>query len=129
METSRPPLSEAELEVLKVLWDEGEGTVRRVNEQLRRRGRRWAYTTVSTLLQRLLAKGYARSETGDGRAHVFYPVASREELLRDRLRALADQLCEGAPAPLVLALVEGHRFSAAEIARLRKLLDKAAERG
>ena len=51
-----PGLSDSELEVLKVLWDRGTGTVREVNAELSRLGRRWAYTTVQTLLA-LTAKG------------------------------------------------------------------------
>lgn len=120
---TRPALSEAELEVLKVLWDEGPAPVRRVNEILSRRGKNWAYTTVLTLLQRLQAKGWVVSDTS-GVAHVFRASGSRDELLQDHLKTLADQLCEGEPAPLMLALVQGHRFSAEEIARFRRLLDR-----
>ncbi len=120
---TRPALSEAELEVMKVLWDEGPAPVRRVNEVLARRGRSWAYTTVLTLLQRLQAKGWVVSDTS-GVAHVFRASGSRDEMLQDHLKTLADQLCEGEPAPLVLALVQGHRFSPEEIARFRLLLDR-----
>ena len=120
---TREPLSEAELEVLKALWDEGPAPVRRVNEVLTRRGRRWAYTTVLTLLQRLATKGWVSVDTS-GSAHVFRASATREELLSDRLRDLADQVCEGTPAPLVLALVQGHQFTTEEIARFRQLLDR-----
>lgn len=113
----------AEREVLKALWDEGPGTVRQVNTVLSGRGRQWAYTTVQTLLQRLQTKGWAVSDTS-GPAHVYRASASREELIQDHLQTLADELCEGAPAPLMLALVKGHRFSADEIARFRRLLDR-----
>ena len=58
-----------------------------------------------------------------GSAHVFRAAVSREQLLQQRLNALSDQLCEGAASPLVLALVEGMRFSPAEIEQFRKLLD------
>jgi predicted transcriptional regulator len=116
-------VSGTELEVLKALWQAGAGTVRDVDQVLRRRGRRWAYTTVLTLLQRLQAKGYVVSDKG-GPAHVFRPAVSRDKLLRQRLRDLADQLCEGTAAPLVLALVEGHRFSADDLAQFRRLLDE-----
>ena len=120
-------LSETELDVLKVLWDIGAGTVREVNEVLARQGRRWAYTTVLTLLQRLQAKGFAASDAS-GLAHVFRPALSRDDLMSRQLSDLADELCDGAPAPLVLTLVERHRFSAEEIARLRRLLDDAEAR-
>ena len=53
---NQPGLSESEREVLRVLWDRGPATVREINAELTRRGRRWAYTTVATLLQRLTAK-------------------------------------------------------------------------
>ena len=116
-------VSESEFDVLRVLWEHGPLTVRQVGEVLRARGRNWAYTTVSTLLQRLVAKRAARCQTG-GSAHVFEAAVSREELLRDSVQAIADQLCEGTAAPLVLALVKGHKFTAEEIARFRSLLDE-----
>jgi BlaI family penicillinase repressor len=119
----RPPVSETELEILKAIWEHGPGTVREINARLRPTGRRWAYTTVLTLLQRLEAKGYVASNK-TGLAHVFRAVVSRDRLLRQRLKDLAQQLCEGAPAPLVLALVESQHFSEQEIEQFRRLLDE-----
>jgi BlaI family penicillinase repressor len=125
----RPPPSEQELEVLKVLWDEGPSTVRGVDEVFRRRGVQRIYTHLQTLLNRLQAKGHVASEPRLGAlAHVYRAISTRDELLRDRLRDLADQLCEGATTPLVLTLVEGHQFSDEEIARLRAVLEKQRPR-
>jgi predicted transcriptional regulator len=118
-----PPVSEAELDVLKVLWEQGPATVRQVNAALKRRGRRWAYNTVLTLLQRLEAKGHVRSDKG-GVAHVFEAAVTRDALLRRRLKDLANDLCGGTSAPLVLALVEGQRLSREEIEQLRRRLDE-----
>ena len=119
----RPPPSEQELEVLKVLWDEGPSTVRGVDEVLRGRGVQRIYTHLQTLLNRLQAKGHVASEPKSGAlAHVYRAVSTRDDLLRDRLQDLADQLCEGATTPLVLTLVEGHKFSDEEVARLRAVL-------
>ncbi len=119
----RGVLSESELEVLKVLWDGGGATVRRVNELLHRRGKRWAYTTVLTLLQRLQAKGWVTSDT-TGAAHVFDAAASRDQWLSAQLQTLADQACEGESAPLVLALVHKGGYSAQQLAHFRQLLDR-----
>jgi len=119
----RPAISETELEVLKALWEISSGTVREVQAALGPQGRRWAYTTVQTLLQRLLDKGYVRSDRS-GTAHVFRAAVSREQLLQQRLSALSDQLCEGSASPLVLALVEGVRFTPEEIEQFRRLLDQ-----
>ena len=122
---SQPGLSESEREVLKALWDHGPGTVREINALLARRGRRWAYTTVATLLQRLLAKQYVASDPTVV-PHVYRAAVTRDELLGRRLQDAADELCDGRAAPLVLALVQGGRFSNEELARLRRLLDGAA---
>jgi BlaI family penicillinase repressor len=122
---NQPDLSESEREVLRVLWDRGPDTVREINVELTRRGRRWAYTTVATLLQRLCTKRYAASDPSTI-PHVFRAAVTRDEILERRLQDAADELCDGRAAPLVLALVQGGRFSAEELARMRRLLDEAA---
>jgi len=117
------PVSEAELDVLKTLWEVGPGTVRAVNAALHERGRRWAYTTVQTLLQRLETKGYVVCDRS-GAAHVFQAAVSREVLVSRRLRDLADQLCGGTASPLLLALVEDGRLTSEDVQQLRRLLDR-----
>jgi BlaI family transcriptional regulator, penicillinase repressor len=123
----RPSLSVSEREVLKVLWDHGPRTIREINEVLERQGRQWAYTTVATLLQRLLVKKYAASDPS-AVPHVYRALVSRDELLDRRLKDAAEEFCDGRAAPLVLALVQGNHFSADEVARLRRLLDEAGSR-
>ena len=117
------PISDTELEVLKSLWEEGDGAVRDIQERLRLRERSWAYTTVQTLLHRLQVKGYVTSEKR-GRAFIFTPVVSRDQLLNHQLNALAKRVCEGSSTPLMLTLVQGKRFSVEEIREFRELLDK-----
>jgi predicted transcriptional regulator len=123
--TDRRPadLSDSELVVLKALWDLSAGTVREVNAELARRGRRWAYTTVQTLLARLQQKGYVASTKADI-AHTFRPIVSRDQFLQQRLTELETDLCGGAATPLVHALVSGKRFTAEDIAHFRRLLDE-----
>ena len=127
MGDSTPSISEAELAVLKELWNQGEGSVRQIRDRLRGRERRWAYNTVLTLLSRLRDKGYIASEK-QGQAHVFRATVSREELLRLRLTQLADQVCDGTASPLVHALVQGQQFSQDEIAYFGRMLDELEPR-
>jgi BlaI family penicillinase repressor len=122
--TSGPPVSDAELDVLKVLWADGPSTVRDVETRLRKRRRRWAYTTILTLLSRLKEKGYVKQDRTGGAAHVFHAAITRNQLLADGLSDLADRICDGTSSPLVHALVQGKRLSSEEIADLRKLLDE-----
>jgi BlaI family penicillinase repressor len=119
---SGPTVSDAELDVLKVLWEHGPGTVREVEARLRGRKRRWAYTTVLTLLSRLREKKCVAADTGAA-AHVFRSIISRHQLLADGLTDLADRICDGTASPLVHALVQGRRLTRGDIADLRKLLD------
>lgn len=114
-------LSEAELAVLRVLWDHGPQTVREVMERLHDRGRRVAYTTVLTFLSRLEQKGVAASDK-DGTAYVYRSKVTRQTVTRSRVRTLLDQLYDGAAAPMVVHLIESERFTEDEIAQLRRLI-------
>ncbi len=116
------PISDAELEVLKQLWDSpGGATVRALHESLRAAGRDWAYTTVQTLLQRLEEKGCIRKDSSE-RAHIFKAAVSREDLLGSQLDDLMQRLCEGQASPLLLSLVQRRSLSSQDISELRHLL-------
>ena len=118
-----PEVSEAEMEVLQALWREGPGTVREVGVRLKTRRRRWAYTTVQTLLNRLEAKGYVAADKS-ALAHVYGAAQGREGFLSQRLRDLSDRLCDGETSPLVAALVTGRNFTPEDIEHFRRLLDE-----
>jgi BlaI family penicillinase repressor len=116
-------VTDTELEVLKALWDLGEGTVRDVLERLGPQGRGWAYTTAQTLLVRLQEKGCIASEKR-GRAFVFRPLFTRDQLLGKSLDDLAARVCDGKAMPLLLNLVQSSRFSRRDLKRFRELLDE-----
>ena len=124
MDEIKAGLSDTEREALGALWDHGPGTVRQLLKLFETRGRRWAYSTVATLLRRLESKGYATSESLHG-SLVYRATVSREALLDRRLKEAAAELCDGAAAPLVLALVQGNRFTTEELDRIRQLIDEA----
>jgi predicted transcriptional regulator len=125
MSPSRPKpsstITEAELTILKALWDGGPATVR---ELLDRLGNDWAYTTVQTLVGRLVDKGHVRADRRD-LAHVFVATTARDELAVRQVTEVASSLLDGAIAPLVLRLVEQGKFSSEDIARFRELLAAA----
>src|ERR1043165_103487 len=92
-------LGEAELEVLRVLWEEGARTVREVMTTLHERGRKVAYTTVLTFLTRLEQKGFVSSDK-NGQAYAYRARISRESVTKSRVRALMEQLFDGAAGPM-----------------------------
>jgi predicted transcriptional regulator len=124
----RLPMSEAEREVLKILWDQGPQLVRDVLERLGEQGQVWSRSTVITLLQRLEKKGYVESDKSQF-AFVFRAVVSREDEMRARMNELAGELCDGEAIPLVLAFAERYRFSPEELARFRKMIEALEAKG
>src|SRR5262245_27597224 len=119
-DSQRTAMSDAEREVLKVLWEDGPLAVRDVLAQLIERGQEWTRSTVITLLQRLEKKGYVESDKSQY-AFIFRAAVSREQEMHSRIQDLAGELCDGDAVPLVLAFAERHRFSAAELARFRAM--------
>ncbi|MBI1903949.1 MAG: BlaI/MecI/CopY family transcriptional regulator [Planctomycetia bacterium] len=124
---TRPAMSDAERDVLKVLWDGGPGTVRELQERLKGQGQDWTRSTVITLLQRLEKKGYAQSDKSRF-AFVFRAAVTREEEMHARISELAMELAEGDAVPLVLAFAQRHRFTREEIERFRRMIDEMEAR-
>ena len=119
--TSRPPLANAELAVMELLWDDGKVTARHVREQLYA-DQKNQHGTVQRLLQRLEEKGYVDRDV-DLPVHLFSATVSREEYATSQLELLAGRLTGGSLAPIVTRLVEQKRISRKEIDRLRAILD------
>ena len=122
-EEGRPTTSDAELQVLKVLWEQGPLAVREVLGRLQEQGQEWTRSTVITLLQRLERKGYVESDRSRF-AFIFRALVSREDVIRSRMNDLAGELCDGEALPLVLAFAERHQFSPRDIARFRRMIDE-----
>ncbi len=116
-EADRLPMSDAEREVLKVLWDHGPLGVKDVLAKFTEAGQEWSRSTVITLLQRLEKKGYVRCDKSQF-AFVFEAAVSREDEMRARMNDLASELCDGETLPLVLAFAQQHQFTANELAPL-----------
>ncbi len=116
-------LGHAELEVLKILWEDSPATVREVWNRLQESGRDIAYTTVLTFLTRLEQKGFVTSDKS-ARAFAYRPEVTQEKVSRSRLRTLIDHMYDGAAGPLVLQLVKDERFTPEEITELHALIDE-----
>ena len=102
-------ISEAELAVLVALW-KSPGAPNELQERLAAGGAAWAYTTVQTLLHRLLRKGFV-ARRREGVAQIYSASIDRDELVARHVSDLAERLCDGAMSPLVLSLVKTRRFS------------------
>jgi predicted transcriptional regulator len=122
----RPPtIPDSELDVLKVLWDLGQATVREAMESLRAAGRQWSYATVATLLDRLESKALITSDRRE-LAFVYRPVISTQEVRQRRLTSLVDKLYQGEPGLLVLHLLKSHPLEPGQAKEVRSVLDQMA---
>jgi predicted transcriptional regulator len=116
-------IPDAELAVLKVLWENGDATIRAITDVLYPGGEASHYATVQKLLERLQGRRcVARRRTG--RAHVYTATIARDDLIRDRLRDAAEKLCEGSFSPLLTQLVDAGSLSAEEVLTLRRLIER-----
>jgi BlaI family transcriptional regulator, penicillinase repressor len=122
----RPPtIPDSELDVIKVLWDRGQGTVREILETLKAAGRQWSYATVATLLDRLETKGMVTSDRSE-LAFVYRPAVSAQDVRQKRVSSLVDKLYQGEPGLLVLHLLKSHPLDPAQAKQVQALLQEMA---
>ena len=116
-------VTEAELAVLDVLWQQKNATVRQISERLYPTGSSSHHATVQKLLDRLKAKQFVQRDSSVW-PHQFHALIDRAGLVALRLRSTADQLCGGRLDPLLSHLVKAGQLSSSERESLRDLLDK-----
>ena len=115
-------VTDAELAILRVLWERETATVREITEQLYPQATESELATVQKLLKRLLGK-HCVAQNKSLWPHTFSATLSREDLIGRRLQSTADELCGGSLSPLLLHLVETRGLTAEECASLLQLLE------
>lgn len=115
-------LTDAEWQVMNALWDGHPATAKQISGRLPRKVN-WAYTTLKTMLNRLVDKGVLR-ERKEGIASVYEPILTREKARRGALRNLANQAFDGAFGPLMHFLVDDQRMSAKQRQELIRILEE-----
>jgi BlaI family transcriptional regulator, penicillinase repressor len=116
-------VTDAELGVMRLLWDRKESTIRELTDTLYPGGSTSHYATVQKLLERLENKGFAKRDAGST-PHKFYVRIGRDALVGRRLTAMADKLCGGSLTPLLTHLIQSRRLTTKEIGILRELIDR-----
>ena len=126
MARSRPRPTDAELSILRVLWERGPSTVRQVHEALADT-RDTGYTTTLKLMQIMADKGLVtRNETA--RTHVYSASAGEEQTQQQLVKDLVDRAFGGSAAQLVLRALSAEGASDAEVKEIRKLIDDYREK-
>jgi BlaI family transcriptional regulator, penicillinase repressor len=118
MKRTNPILTPPELEIMRVVWQKTEATVRDVYETLLER-KKVAYTTVLTVMSVLEAKGYLTHRRED-RTHVYRAVQPESAVERSMVREFLDRVFNGSSRPLLVHLLKDRRLTAEELEDLVK---------
>lgn len=114
-------ISEAELDIMKVLWQTGESvTAQYVSEQLSEK--EWKYSTIATFFKRMVEKG-AVSYEKKGRFFYYTPLISEEEYTTAQTKKFVSKLYNGSVKNLVAALFENKQISSEDIEDIKKKFD------
>ena len=125
MPTEPPRPTDAELEILTVLWSIGPATVRDVYQVINRR-RSAQYSTVLKFMQIMADKGLLRRNASQ-RAHVYETTRPREWTQRQLAGHLLDRAFSGSAEALLMGALSARKTSRQELDALRKLLDRYRE--
>jgi len=117
-----PRPTDAELELLTILWDRGPSTVRDIHEAVSKR-RRTQYTTVLKFMQIMAEKGLVRRDEQQ-RAHIYEAAQARQATQRQLAGDLLQRAFGGSAKSLVMGALSARKASRQELAEIRKLLDE-----
>jgi len=120
-----PKPTEGELELLTILWDRGEATVRELFDEVNVT-RPVVYTGVLKLLQIMTDKGLVERNESE-RAHIYRAAVAREETQRRFMREISDRFFAGSAAQLALRALEMEAASEEDLNEIRKLLRRKRE--
>jgi BlaI family penicillinase repressor len=121
MSKELPDLAKSEWSLMEALWTRGEATASALQADLRST-QAWAYSTVKTMLDRLVEKGYVKSKR-IGNVYEYSAKIRRGAVVARTIDDLADRVLAGSVTPLISRLVERRRLNAEEIRELRRMLD------
>ncbi len=125
MRAKPPKPTDAELSILRVLWEQGPSTVRQI-QQVLDRARPTGYTTVLKLLQIMIDKGLVRRDETE-RRHVYRARFSEDQTQQQLLGDLLDRAFAGSTSKLVLQALNSRKASPEDLAAIRRLLDEWEE--
>ena len=113
--------TDAELEILSVLWSKGPSTVREINEQLSTE-KEVGYTTTLKIMQIMMAKGLLERDE-QSRTHIYKPAIKESETQRTMIDKLLDSAFGGSAAKLVMQALGNTKTTRAELDEIKKFLD------
>ena len=121
MSKSRKP-TDAELEVLQILWEHGPSSVRFVNTELSK-NREVVYTTTLKMMQVMAAKKLLRRDTSR-RTHLYEAAIDEQMVQEDIVDKLVDTVFRGSPLKLAMQALGHEKASAKDLEKIKKIIEK-----
>jgi predicted transcriptional regulator len=122
-----PKPTQAELEILRILWDKKEATVREVHDVLAQKGET-VYTTTLKTMQIMLDKGLlARNE--DARSHIYSATIKEDDVQKNLIGNFLQTAFGGSASTLVMQVLGNHKTSNEELQKIRQFLDNIEKQG
>lgn len=114
--------TESEMDILKILWEEGDSTVREVHDQLSA-NKSAGYTTTLKLMQIMHDKGLL-NRNDETRSHVYAAAVQKESMQKQVVSKMINGMFKGSSAKLIMHALGNHRASKEEIEEIKKYLDE-----
>ena len=122
-----PQISEAEFEVMKVIWKYAPISTNEITEKLLQTTN-WSPKTIQTLIKRLVTKGALTYEK-QSRMFIYTPVVKESEYIGQESSSFLNRYCDGDITAMVSAYIENDKLSESELDTLRMLLSQKQEKG
>jgi BlaI family transcriptional regulator, penicillinase repressor len=126
MARQTPDLSKSEWVIMDALWRQRRTTATDLQRELEQT-EGWAYSTVKTMLDRLVEKGYVKTRRV-GNVYEYFPKIARPTAVNRLLDDISQRLLGGSVAPFLQRLIEQERLTAEEAHELRVMLENYAEK-
>lgn len=122
-----PQISEAEFEVMKIVWKCGLVSTNEITDRLTA-STSWSPKTIQTMIKRLVTKG-ALSYKKEGRMFIYTPLVSEKDYIGQKSRSFLKRYFDGNLTALVSSYLEEEQLTVEEIDSLRSLLSRESEKG
>ncbi len=120
-----PQISEAEFEVMKIVWKSAPINTNEITERLLKTTS-WSTKTIQTLIKRLVTKGALTYEK-QGRVFVYTPLVKEDEYINQESNSFLKRFYDGDISAMLSAYLENNRLSETEIRHLRSILSKSSK--
>lgn len=124
-EVSKYNISEAEWKVMECLWHEHDLTLKQIADKLK--GAKWSYTTIRTMVTRLMEKGVIGADKSSTSNFKYFAVAPEKECKLEETKSFLTRVFDGSIAMMVSTLARQEALSKEEISELKKIIESMEE--